>query len=87
MRAPIPDTSLPGYQAPDLTGTPLRYRDGHVTSHGPDQQYVCPGRRVVEIPGHTWPAARPEDCTDTSLTGQWLTNRVLVCPGCGLDST
>jgi hypothetical protein len=87
MRTPATGTRLPVYEPPDLTGTPLRYRDSEVTSHGPDREYVYPGRRVVEIPGHTWPAARPEDCTDTSHTGHWLTDRVLVCRGCGLDST
>ena len=82
-----PPSGLPTYQPPDLVGTPLTYRDSDVTCHGPDREYVYPGRRVVDIPGHIWPAARPEDCTDTSQTGEWLNDRVLVCPGCGLDST
>lgn len=75
------------YQVPDLSGTPLSYRDEDVTSHGPDRTYVAPGRRVVEVPGRTWPARRPEECADDAVIGEWLYERVLVCPGCGLDST
>jgi hypothetical protein len=81
------DARLPVYQPPDLTGTTLTYHDSEVTSHGPDLGYVYPGRLVVEVPGRTWPAARPEDCTDTGQAGEWLTEHVLVCPGCGLDAT
>ena len=87
MSTPSTDAGLPIYQSPDLTGTTPTYRDDEVCSHGPDHGYVYPGRRVVDVPGRIWPAARPEDCTDTSHTCEWLTEAVLVCRGCGLDVT
>lgn len=78
----------PVYEPPELAGTTLTYRDDEVTGHGQgaDLAYVYPGRRVVEVPGRAWPAARPEDCSDTG-PGEWLAGRVLVCRGCGLDVT
>lgn len=96
-------TGVPLYQPPDLTGTALSLRDHAVAHHGDapaDPEFVWPGRRVIDVPGHTWPAARPEQCSDLSDRGVWLDSTgntsdpgagpgpvVLVCPGCGLDST
>lgn len=68
-------TGLPLYQPPDLTGTALSLRDHAVTHHGDapeDPENVWPGRPVIDVPDHTWPAARPEQCGDLSGRGVWL---------------
>jgi hypothetical protein len=50
--------------------------------------FVAPGRRVIDVPGHTWPAARPEECqNDGNVKAKWIEEKVLVCQGCGLDCT
>ena len=54
--------------------------------HGFSRGYVYPGRQILDVPGRTWPAGRPEDCTSTD-PGEWVCDDVLVCTGCGLDCT
>jgi hypothetical protein len=84
----LDSAKLTPYQGPDLAGTGLTYRPGAVEHHGSEETFVWPGRQVVDVPGRTWPAARPEECTDETNAGEWLGDgAVLVCPGCGLDST
>lgn len=83
--APIDEDST--IQSLDLTGTGMAHRDHEVRFHGPEQQFVWPGRTVVDVPDRVWPAARPEDCTDESGQGEWINNELLVCRGCGLDCT
>lgn len=85
---PVHDPPVAGdaYVGLDLTGTDMRYRQQPVAYHGEEFDYVDSGRQVVEIPGRTWPAARPEECTSAEV-GLWITPQLLVCPGCGLDCT
>jgi hypothetical protein len=98
---------VPPFEAPQLDGTPMRIREELVRWHGPAEDgfgdWVYPGRTVIEVPGWTWPAARPEDCTDESFTGIWFdatgnpvrdvldpaapAGIVLLCSLCGLDCT
>jgi hypothetical protein len=56
--------------------------------HTPDREFVYPGRCVLVFPDHEWPHI-PEDCPGSLEYGtQWyLEDTVLVCLGCGLDST
>lgn len=91
------------YEELNLAGTVLTYRAEHVAYHGPDKEFVDPGRRVVTVPGRIWSAARPEDCPDNSITGIWFDDAgqavstlrspeaaagiVLLCSTCGLDCT
>ncbi|GAB3162199.1 hypothetical protein GCM10027258_80780 [Amycolatopsis stemonae] len=96
------------FEAPDLAGTALRQREELVRWHGGaddpfNREWVYPGRTVIEVPGLTWPAARPEECSDDSGRGIWFAadgSRItdatdpnapdgiaLLCPQCGLDST
>jgi hypothetical protein len=55
---------------------------------------------VIEVPGRTWPVARPEDCPDRPITAIWFDANghevanpdgfdglVLLCSLCGLDCT
>lgn len=65
-------------------------RDEHVRGHreGGELYFVAPGRRVIDIPGETWSAARPEECEGgTDVKTRWYENKVLLCTGCGLDCT
>lgn len=81
----------PGYVPPDLSDYAASWRGEEVRYHYSDlsdRELVYPGRRVLELPGRTWPAARPEECADADSTGEWVVGgRVLVCRGCGLDCT
>lgn len=56
--------------------------------HTPDREYVYPGRKVLVLTGHEWPHT-PEECPGQSDFGtEWFFDgTVLVCKGCGLDST
>ncbi|MFA7264929.1 MAG: hypothetical protein WC054_01340 [Candidatus Nanopelagicales bacterium] len=56
--------------------------------HSPWRQFVYPGRRVLVMQGVTWPRT-PEECPGADEFGtQWLfEDTILVCRGCGLDST
>jgi hypothetical protein len=56
--------------------------------HTPDREYVFPGRKILELTGHEWPHS-PEECPGQAEYGtQWLMeDTILVCKGCGLDST
>lgn len=78
------------YAPPDLAGTALRYDENYIPEfHGPNQDYIYPGRRVVIIPGRLWPDV-PEECEVADDPGEveWLAGgRLLVCLGCGLDCT
>lgn len=92
----------------DLAGSVLRQRTELVRWHGSgddplDREWVYPGRTVIEVPGVTWPAPRPEECLDDSRRGIWFSadgrqipdvrdpdgpdGIVLLCPQCGLDCT
>lgn len=95
------------FEPVQLEGMPMHLRQELVRWHGLDQdsigQLVHPGRTVIEVPGRTWPAARPEECTDDTSTGTWFDANgidvldpldpgapegiVLLCPQCGLDCT
>lgn len=76
--------SIELYKRPDLTAVGRRYRPQFVAYHGPDHDFVWPGRRVVD---GDWPAPSPELCPNTARQLVWLNRTVLVCPLCGLDST
>ncbi|WP_457180752.1 hypothetical protein [Mycobacteroides abscessus] len=55
--------------------------------HGPDQDYIAPGRRVAHLPGFQWPNT-PENCTSGDSDTVWvLDGQLLLCRGCGLDGT
>lgn len=55
---------------------------------GADLYFVAPGRRVIDIPGQTWPAARPEECGNGgNVRTRWFGEKVLLCLGCGVDCT
>lgn len=59
---------------------------GHL--EGGELYFVAPGRRVIDISGTAWPAARPEECQNNgNVKAQWHENKVLLCQGCGLDCT
>ncbi|WP_054047276.1 hypothetical protein [Alloactinosynnema sp. L-07] len=91
------------FQGTDLTGTGMVYRDQLVRYHRLDRGYVFPGRQIVDVPGHCWPAPGPEHCTDPSFRGCWFDGNgrpisdicdpdapegvVLLCVTCGLDCT
>lgn len=64
-------------------------RDEHVAYHLADgeRQFVYPGRRVIDVPGRTWRASRPEECENGVWDGVWIDEKVLLCTGCGLDCT
>jgi hypothetical protein len=97
-------TSTPS-SAPHPAGTPFRQREEPVRWHGATLDYrepVAQGRNVIEVPGVTWPIARPEDCRDESGRGIWFAadgrqvdprgpdgqdGILLLCPQCGLDGT
>jgi hypothetical protein len=101
------DQDVPPFETPHLHGTPMRAREQLVRWHGSDDDgfgtWVYPGRTVIEVPGRTWPVARPENCTDESFTGIWFDatgnpvpdvldpdapeSVVLLCAQCGLDCT
>lgn len=81
---------LPVPPDPAEAPSPYAHRDEPVTYHGLDpleRTAAAPWRRVVLVPGRTWPCARPEECVDYSGTGEWVAGTVLVCPSCGLDCT
>lgn len=64
-------------------------RDQSIAYHleGELHAEVYPWRRVIDIPGQTWPAARPEECQNNrNIKARWC-GRVLLCLGCGLDLT
>jgi hypothetical protein len=98
----------PPFQSVDLSGTPMRVREELVHRHGCDEgrfagAWVYPGRTVIEVPGRTWPVARPQDCLDEPIAAVWFDAEgrevanpldpdapdgiVLLCPRCGLDCT
>lgn len=70
----------------DLVEAGWHWRPTSPAYHGPAAGYVYPGRRVLDIPGRSWPASTPEECTSTD-PGEWITPDVLACTGCGLDCT
>lgn len=65
------EQGLPPYEGLTLDDTPMRARQELVRWHGPaecgSREWVWPGRTVIEVPDQTWPCARPEDCTETSV--------------------
>jgi hypothetical protein len=81
-------TEVEPYKADDLPEGAV-VRDEPVAYHlaGDEKQYVFPGRRVIDVPGWTWPAARPEECQNNEWSGKWFEDKVLLCTGCGLDCT
>jgi len=86
---PANGSSAGTYDPPELPDG-VTWRDAAVGYHTPGGGFVYDGRRVVEIPGRTWPAARPEECSVEPWIeqGEWLFDgTLLVCPGCGLDCT
>jgi hypothetical protein len=56
--------------------------------HTPHREYVVQWRRVLELPGFSWPYT-PEDCLGSPEYGtKWLfEDTVQVCTGCGLNTT
>lgn len=55
--------------------------------HGPDHEYVFPGRQVVAVADRVWPYP-PEECPMGDADTEWVNNgTALICRGCGLDST
>lgn len=79
----------------DVSGLPLlpegwtwgHQPEWHGGSPGAHFEHVAPGRAVLDIPGRSWPWL-PEECEDATGQGQWLLDgQILVCRGCGLDST
>lgn len=55
---------------------------------GDELYYVAPGRRVIDIPGRTWPRPRPEECNNGgNVKGEWIAGLLLLCTRCGLDCT
>lgn len=85
------------YEPPDLTGTAITWGDEEPAFHGVGdlREVVYPGRRVAIVPGRIWPCT-PETCdmpeyhpgVPDRLRTEWLAGgRLLVCLGCGLDST
>lgn len=55
--------------------------------HGPDHDYIAPGRRVAHLPEFDWPNT-PEACTAGPQDTVWvLDGQLLLCRGCGLDGT
>lgn len=95
-------------ELPDLSGTPMRVREELVHRHGSADgwfggAWVYPGRTVIEVPGWTWPVARPEDCLDEPIAAIWFDAQghvvadprdpdspegvVQLCQLCGLDCT
>lgn len=79
--------SLPPYIGPLLRTTDVFWGDVP-QYHTPDREFVYPGRRVLDLPLFSWPHA-PEDCPGGEEYGtKWLfDDTILVCTGCGLDST
>lgn len=94
------------FETGDLNGTPMRVREELVRRHGHEDAtgtVVYPGRTVIEVPGWTWPAARPEDCPAGPVSGIWFgadgqpvldgldpdapDGIVLLCALCGLSCT
>lgn len=73
--------------ADDDIGAGRAARQQSVAHHGEEFDCVPSGRQVVEIPGRTWPAARPEECIASTWLGQWITPQLPVCAGCGLHCT
>ena len=74
------------YAPPDLTGTAITWADEEPAYHGAGES-VAPGRRVAIVPGRIWPST-PEDCPAGLGETEWLAGgTLLVCTGCGLDST
>ena len=80
------------YEPPSLDGTAITWGD-EPEHHG--GEFVFPGRRVAVIPGRIWPSA-PEECPHGAFElsnpavphTEWLAGgTLLVCTGCGLDST
>lgn len=72
------------YEPPDLTGTAITWGE-EPQHHAGDRVY--PGRRVAVIPGRVWPNT-PEQCIADTFDTEWLAgDTLLVCLGCGLDST
>jgi hypothetical protein len=80
------------YEPPDITATAITWGD-EAEHHG--GEFVYPGRRVALIPGRVWPNS-PEDCPNGAFEmsdpstphTEWLAGgTLLVCLGCGLDST
>lgn len=89
LRAITPGTCIPYAPRPgllDAAGTTITYSSNQVERHGMTE-FVWPGRRTVQLGGRTWPAARPEECTDSGRPTEWITPEILVCTGCGLDCT
>lgn len=58
------------------------YQERQIAHH--HGEYVHHTRRVVV---GDWPAVGPETCLNESLSGAWITDELLICPGCGLDCT
>lgn len=73
----LPSPDFPGF----LWGEEAAY-------HTPAREYVFPGRRVLQPPVGTW-AYEPADCPgQAEVPTKWyLNDQVLVCWGCGLDSS
>lgn len=72
---------------PDLSEIGGQWDPRQPAYHGADHGYIAPGRLVARIPGRSWPNT-PEECTAVQSPGEWICEgRVMVCSGCGVDST
>lgn len=80
--------ALPPYLNPVLIGKDDVSWGDEAAYHTPDREFVYPGRKVLQLTGLSWPHV-PEECPGHAEYGtQWLLeDTVLVCRGCGLDST
>ncbi len=89
MSTPVPGPCDDPYTHPyERPAVPEGASWGHAPAHHAGE-YVYPGRAVLILPGHQWPAV-PEQCrpnTDTDWYGQDPDGdaSVLVCRLCGLD--
>jgi hypothetical protein len=75
------------YDGPLLTSADASWGDAPAY-HTPAREFVYPVRRVLELTGLAW-LHTPEDCPGREEYGtKWFFDgTVLVCLGCGLDST
>jgi hypothetical protein len=79
---------MPYFPTDDLREHPDASWGDDAAYHTPQRDYVYPGRKVLVLRGRDW-AHTPEECPgDEEFSTEWvLDDTILVCRGCGLDST